>query len=341
MKSTAIRNLARLATAMTLVVIVLGAYVRLSDAGLGCPDWPGCYGHLGVPNEAHEIAAANAAHPQRQVEAPKAWKEMVHRYVASGLGLVILIIAGIAWKQRKQGVGVALPMALVAVVIFQGMLGMWTVTLLVQPIIVTAHLIGGMTTLALMFWLLLTHSKINWQGEALASKGIKKLAVATLLVLMLQILLGGWTSTNYAALACYGFPTCSGEWTPQVDLEEAFTIWREVPEGEYDFEGGVISHAASVAIQITHRLGAILATLFIAVLAHLVMSRSSGVLKTLAITSLVALIAQLSLGIGNVFMSLPLWMATAHNGGAAVLLLCVISLVFAILKGLPAGNEND
>lgn len=341
MKSTAIRNLSLLATAMTLIVIVLGAYVRLSDAGLGCPDWPGCYGHLGVPNEAHEIAAANAAHPERQVEAPKAWKEMIHRYVASLLGLVILIIAGIAWRQRKNGVGVLLPTALVGVVIFQGMLGMWTVTLLVQPIIVTAHLMGGMTTLGLLVWLLLSHSKINWQGENLLGTGVKKLALATLLVLMLQIFLGGWTSTNYAALACYGFPACSGEWAPEVNLDEAFTMWREVPEGEYDFEGGVISHAASVAIQITHRLGAILATLFIAALAHLVMFRASGALKKWAMISLAALVAQLSLGIGNVFMSLPLWMATAHNGGAALLLLCVVSLVFAVTKGLPSGSDND
>lgn len=341
MKNTAIRNLALLATAMTLVVIVLGAYVRLNDAGLGCPDWPGCYGHLGVPDEAHEIAAANEAHPQRQVEAPKAWKEMIHRYVASSLGLVILIIAAIAWRQRKEGVAVLLPTALVGVVIFQGLLGMWTVTLLVQPIIVTAHLLGGMTTLGLLCWLLLSHSDISWQGKDLASGGVKKLAAATLFVLVLQIFLGGWTSTNYAALACYGFPTCSGEWAPAVNLDEAFTMWREVPEGEYDFEGGVISHPASVAIQITHRLGAVLATLFIAVLAHLVMFRATGALKKVAIASLLALIAQLSLGIGNVFMSLPLWMATAHNGGAAVLLVCVVSLVFAVTKGLPLGNEND
>ena len=341
MKSVAIRNLTLLATAMTLLVIVLGAYVRLSDAGLGCPDWPGCYGHLGVPNEAHEIAAANAAHPERQVEAPKAWKEMIHRYVASALGLVILIIATIAWRQLKQGVGVVLPTALVAVVIFQGMLGMWTVTLLVQPIIVTAHLLGGMTTLGLLCWLLLKHSDIHWQGQRLGSRGAKKLALATLLALILQIFLGGWTSTNYAALACYGFPTCSGEWAPAVDLDEAFTLWREVPEGEYDFEGGVISHPASVAIQIAHRLGAIVATLFIAALAHLVMFRAAGFLKAAAVATLLALVAQLSLGIGNVFMSLPLWMATAHNAGAALLLLCVVSLVFAVMQALPTGHKND
>lgn len=340
MKSTAIRNLALVATAMTLVVIVLGAYVRLSDAGLGCPDWPGCYGHLGVPDEVHEIEAANAAYPERQVEAPKAWKEMIHRYFASGLGLLILIMAGIAWSKRKQGVGVLLPTALVGVVIFQGMLGMWTVTLLVQPIIVSAHLIGGMTTLGLLVWLVLSHSEINWQGERLQSKGIKKLAVATLLVLGIQIFLGGWVSTNYAALACYGFPSCSGEWMPEVDMAEAFTLWREVPEGEYDFEGGVISHAASVAIQIVHRIGAVVATLFILGLAHLVLFRAAGFLKAAAIFSLSALLLQLVLGIGNVFMSLPLWMATAHNGGAAVLLVSIILLCFGLLKGLPE-NSHD
>lgn len=340
MKSRAIRNLAIVATAMTLVVIVLGAYVRLSDAGLGCPDWPGCYGHLGVPDEAHEIEAANTAYPERKVEAHKAWKEMIHRYFASSLGFVILVIAVLAWVKRKQGVRVLLPTALLGVVIFQGMLGMWTVTLLVQPIIVTAHLLGGMTTLGLLVWLVLSHSDIRWTGERLQKPAIKKLAIGTLAVLALQIFLGGWTSTNYAALACYGFPTCSGEWLPDVHVGEAFTMWREVPEGEYDFEGGVISHEASVAIQITHRMGAVLATLFILGFAHLVMFRASGFLKYMAIFSLSALFVQLALGIGNVFMSLPLWMATAHNGGAAVLLLSIIVLCYAVLRGLSeTGNE--
>ena len=340
-KNKIIRNLALLATTMTLVVVILGAFVRLNGAGLGCPDWPGCYGHIGVPDEIHEIAVANKAYPERQVEASKAWKEMVHRYVASCLGLVIFIIAGVAWAQSKNGVGTLLPTVLVGLVIFQGLLGMWTVTLLVQPIIVTLHLIVGMIILSLLFWLVLSHSKIEWKGESLAGNRVKKLAFVTLFVLMLQILLGGWTSTNYAGLACHGFPMCNGEWISSGNLDEAFTLWKVVPDGEYDFEGGVISHSAGVSIQIAHRLGAILATLFIAVLAHLVMFRARGVLKKVSIVSLVVLIAQLSLGIGNVFMSLPLWMATAHNGGAAVLLLCVVSLVFAVVKGLPVGNKND
>ncbi len=335
MKSRALRNLALLAAAMTLVVIVLGAYVRLNDAGLGCPDWPGCYGHLGVPDEAHEISAANAAYPERQVEAPKAWKEMIHRYVASSLGLVIVLIAALAWRQRKQGVRVALPTALVGVVIFQGMLGMWTVTLLVQPIIVTAHLLGGMTTLALLLWLALSHSDIPRQAQPLRDSTSRRLAVASLLAVAVQIFLGGWVSTNYAALACYGFPTCSGAWLPEVALGEAFTLWREVPEGEYDFEGGVISHPAGVAIQLAHRLGALVASLLVLALACRVLLRATGCLRNAAVFSLAALLLQLALGIGNVFMSLPLWMATAHNGGAAVLLASVIVLCHALLREPP------
>lgn len=336
-KNPAIRKLAFASMLLALVVVVLGAYVRLNDAGLGCPDWPGCYGHLGVPEAEHHVEAANEAYPERPVEAHKAWKEMVHRYAASTLGLLIVIMAVIAWRQRADGGRPVMPTALVVLVIFQGLLGMWTVTLLVQPIVVTAHLIGGMSTLALLAWVALSHSPVDWRGERLCSRAVKGLALAALIALALQIFLGGWTSTNYAALACYGFPTCNGMWLPEADFTDGFTLWHQLAEGQRDFEGGVLHQAGRVAIQLSHRIGAVIATILVAIIAHLVMFRSQGFMKKAAIATLVALLLQLSLGIGNVYMSLPLWMATAHNAGAALLLLCMVALVYGIFRGV----DND
>ncbi|EDY85313.1 cytochrome oxidase assembly family protein/cell division protein FtsY [gamma proteobacterium HTCC5015] len=334
MKNAVIQKLALVSVALTLVVVVLGAYVRLSDAGLGCPDWPGCYGQIGVPSAEHEVAAANSAYPERPVEAHKAWKEMIHRYAASTLGLLIVVMAGVAWFKRKAGVSPWLPTMLVALVIFQGLLGMWTVTLLVQPVIVTAHLLGGMTTLALLWWLFLEHSDFQWQRQASSLSLVRGVAFFALLVLVLQIALGGWTSTHYAALACYGFPTCNGEWWPQsADFADAYSLWHELAPGQRDFEGGILHQGGRVAIHLSHRIGAVLATLGVAWLAVSVYRRASAAastgLKGLAVLTLLALLVQLSLGIGNVFMQLPLWMATAHNGGAAVLLLGVVTLVYA------------
>ncbi|MGM0563003.1 MAG: COX15/CtaA family protein [Pseudomonadota bacterium] len=333
MRNKTIQKLAMVSVLLTLVVVVLGAYVRLSDAGLGCPDWPGCYGKIGVPVEQGDVERANMAYPERPVEAGKAWKEMIHRYAASTLGLLIVIMAAIAWLRRKQGVRPGLPTALVALVIFQGMLGMWTVTLLVQPVVVTAHLIGGMATLSALWWLLLRHSDFAWQREQQVFRAASGWALFALVALVFQIALGGWTSTHYAALACHGFPTCNGQWWPEVaDFADAYSLWHELAPGQRDFEGGVLHQGGRVAIHLSHRIGALVAT---AAILGLVMAlfrcgraaaHRGG--QWLALLTLLALSVQLALGIGNVFMQLPLWMATAHNGGAAVLLLCVVSAVY-------------
>lgn len=346
MRNPTIQKLALVSVLLTLVVVVLGAYVRLSDAGLGCPDWPGCYGKIGVPVEQSDVERANMAYPERPVEADKAWKEMIHRYAASTLGLLIVIMAVIAWLRRDRGVRPGLPTALVGLVVFQGMLGMWTVTLLVQPVVVTAHLLGGMTTLAALWWLLLRHSDYAWQRGADAFRGASRWALLALAALAAQIALGGWTSTHYAALACHGFPTCNGEWWPEVaDFADAYSLWHELAPGQRDFEGGILHRGGRVAIHLSHRIGAVVATAAILGLIVALFRRARAVAhgggQWLALITLLALAVQLALGIGNVFMQLPLWMATAHNGGAAVLLLCVVSAVYLTRGSDGASDTSD
>ena len=230
-------NISRIACVLAFLVIVIGAYTRLSDAGLGCPDWPGCYGRILVPEEVAHVDAANAAYPERPLEQSKAWKEMGHRYVAGTLGLLILSICILAWLKTESVNARLLGTALVLLVIFQALLGMWTVTLLLKPVIVMSHLLGGMTILGLLYWMLLRQ-----QGAATISPGrceprLFVWAITGLVILVLQILLGGWTSSNYAALACPDFPTCQGSLWPKMDFKEGFILWRGLG---IDYEGGVL-----------------------------------------------------------------------------------------------------
>jgi heme a synthase len=328
-----LRRLALAAMLLAFCVVVFGAYVRLSDAGLGCPDWPGCYGHVTPPDA-------------EGVHAGKAWREMIHRYGAMTLGLLIVGIAVLAWRWRRQGLPVALPLALVALVIFQGLLGMWTVTLLLKPLIVTLHLIFGLMTLSLLWWLWLTlrrRSSDPWSGARSALGGgstaallrpaprfLQRLAMVALVALVIQILLGGWTSTNYAAVACPDFPKCQLSWWPQADFGEGFVIWRGLG---INYEGGVLDHPARVAIHFTHRLGAVVATL--ALLAAVVMTlrmRRDGSSRFAAAAALAALLLQLTIGIAMVLQGFPLWIATAHNAGAALLLLATLALNRALRR---------
>lgn len=324
-----IRNLAFISTFLALFVVVLGAYVRLSDAGLGCPDWPGCYGHVGVPNEAHEIERANSAYPERPVEIPKAWKEMVHRYFAAGLGFLILVmmVQAIRLKlRREENVPLMHTIALFLIVCFQGALGMWTVTLLVKPAIVTAHLFGGLTTMTLLWLLFIRMSKAIKRDGTEAGKSLKAPLYVALLLLIGQIFLGGWVSTNYAALSCPDFPTCQGQWWPNPDFHDAFTIWRGLGQ---DYEGGVLSNQSRVATHISHRIGAIVVAVWFALVIAMIFAKPvAQSTHRMGVLLLITLIAQIGLGISNIIFSLPLWVATAHNGGAAVLLLVTITLIY-------------
>lgn len=311
-------------------VIVLGAYVRLSDAGLGCPDWPGCYGKLSPAHAAEHIAKAEAAQPGGSVSAPKAWKEMVHRYFASTLGLFILIIGIMAWVKRDQRMqGVGLPTFLIVLVILQGLLGMWTVTLLLKPVIVTLHLLGGVTTLALLVWLGLRQSRDIPEMRTQDAASMKNWAQTALAVVFIQIALGGWVSSNYAALACADFPACNGAWWPEMDFTHAFHFTRELGKTA---QGELLSLASLTAIHWVHRVGALLTFLLLAALVFK-MLRIPALAKLGGVIGLV-LVIQVSLGIANVLFSLPLPVAVAHNGVAALLLLTLVMLNFRLTKAL-------
>ncbi len=348
------RRINLLALALCLGVIVLGAYVRLSDAGLGCPDWPGCYGHVGVPQADHEIAAAEARYPERPVEVPKAWKEMVHRYFASTLGLLIVALA--VMSRFVEAAPRRLPWFLVALVIFQGILGMWTVTWQLKPFVVTAHLLGGMSTFALLLWLWLSvresgsaapdpqrrkehrserqvalslsrESDVAGSaggGTGVAPPGLRPLAGIGLLLLVGQIFLGGWTSTNYAALACPDLPTCHGSFWPETDIKTAFTLWHGLG---INYEYGILDARARVTIHHFHRVGAVILTSALLLLAVWLWYRGREPLwRRFSLVVAAALTLQVVIGLSIVKLQLPLWLATAHNGGAAVLLAVMVTL---------------
>lgn len=316
-------RLALAATALTLTVIVLGAFVRLTDAGLGCPDWPGCYGQLTWPQTEQAIESANLRWAERPVEAGKAAREMIHRYAATALGFLVLLLAIFAWRRRHQpGQPVALPLILLAVVIFQGLLGMWTVTLLLKPAIVLAHLAGGMLTFSLLVWLYLA-TRASQPVANLPQRRLKwPLTVATV-VLVGQILLGGWVSTNYAALACPDFPTCMGQVWPDTDFAEGFTLWRGVG---VDYEGGILDHNARIAIHLAHRIGALVVIGVFGWLLWLLLRTPGMIGPGRALAGLLA--AQITLGVLNVVLGLPLMVAVAHNGVAAVLLGMMVYLLW-------------
>lgn len=317
-------RLTLIASILALCVVILGAFVRLSDAGLGCPDWPGCYGHIGVPHSGEAISQAEQAYPDRPVEAHKAWKEMVHRYFAGTLGLLILAAAIVAWRRRHQaGQQVKVPLLLVAVVIFQALLGMWTVTLLLKPLVVMGHLLGGMTTLALLWWVTLRQT--HWfTGPSIAIPKLRTMALVGLVIVVLQIMLGGWTSSNYAALACPDFPTCQGQWWPNTDFSTAFTLWHGLG---INYDGGILDNAARLTIHLTHRIGAVITFLYMWWLAISVYRGARDTARRRIALTLMGIVSlQFLLGIGNVVLSLPLPVAVAHNGVAALLLLTVVTL---------------
>ena len=293
------------ALALALIVVVMGAYVRLSDAGLGCPDWPFCYGKPVPADIADRDALA------------KAWKEMGHRYLAGTLGALILAIAVAAWRLRRSA---PLASAIVLLVAFQATLGKWTVTMLLKPAIVTAHLLGGMATLALLAWLALA----QWpHAPAPEMRALRPVAAIALVAVAMQIVLGGWVSANYAALACPGLPLCPGA----MDFANAFHVVRELGQTA---QGDLLSHDALRAIHWTHRLFALVAlaaVLFAAARAYRLVPRLAVILGLLVML-------QFALGVMNVALGLPLALAAAHNAGAALLLLALVVLNFFVFRGL-------
>lgn len=308
------------AVILTFALVVIGAYVRLSDAGLGCPDWPGCYGKISPTHAVDEISQAVAAQggDHGPVSMHKAWKEMVHRYIAGFLGLLLVAIAASSWALRqrlRQSPG--LPMALVAIVVVQASLGMWTVTLLLKPVIVTLHLIGGMTILALLTWLALRQSRLSPPSAAIARVG--PLAAVGLALVAAQIVLGGWVSSNYAALACPDLPLCRGAWVPPMDFANAFHVLRELGMTP---DGALLSNEALTAIHWMHRVGAIIVLGVTLLLARRLLALPA--MRGLGALLIAIVLLQFTLGVLNVALSLPLPLAAAHNGGAAALLVVYV-----------------
>ena len=360
-------RIAWLAVALALGVIVFGAFVRLSNAGLSCPDWPTCYGRATWPAHAGE-AADHAATSVRMYEGSKAWREQVHRHLAAVLGLLVLGLALLGARRRRLGimrvlaaavlVGISIPLYMKAqyaaaaafaiagelllltgavrwdnkdlarisaitlmVIVFQALLGMWTVTWLLKPIVVMGHLLGGLTTFALLLWM-------AWRATDMPIRladavQLRRWFIVALIALGVQIALGGWTSANYAALACgTDFPTCVGRWWPPTDFSEGFVLWRGIG---VDYEGGVLDGASRIAIQMAHRLMAIVVFGVLIALA-LRLLRTPGMRGWGTLLALLTL-AQVALGIANVRMGLPLSVAVAHNAGAVLLLATLVSLL--------------
>ena len=303
------KRLAFAALGLTFVVVVVGAYVRLSDAGLGCPDWPLCYGQA-IP----EKLADAGAHA-------KQWKEVAHRWLAGTLGILLFVQLLAAWRTRRSPL---LASAIAALVVFQAALGMWTVTLLLKPAIVTAHLLGGMTLLSLMVWFCLERADYATASEG---RGLRRPAAIALGVLAIQIALGGWVSANYAALACPDLPLCLGQAVPPMDFVNAFHMVREL--GRTD-GGELLPQAALTAIHWSHRMFALVV---VGVVGWAAM-RAFKVYPTLGIFIGALLLLQFSLGIANVAFNLPLALAAAHNAGAAALLAALVVLNFFAFRGL-------
>jgi heme a synthase len=360
-----LRGLSLFAAVFAFGLVMFGAFVRLSNAGLSCPDWPTCYGQATWPQHAQAVAKADAAFPDRPYEAQKAWREQVHRMLAGTLGVLVLALALCsAWRQRwarlaviagallaaagvtlyvrgehvwssglavlaillplLAAVGLKRPGAwrisvlALAVIIFQAMLGMWTVTLLLKPIVVMGHLLGGMTTFALLAWVALRFAGVGAEDDRLA--GLRRAVTVGIVLLACQIALGGWTSANYAALACgTDFPKCLGQWLPPTDFQQGFVLWRGIG---VNYEGGILDMAARSAIQIAHRIGALVVFCYLGWLSHR-LARSG--LRAGGVALAVVLVMQVLLGISNVHFGLPLPVATLHNGGAALLLFTLLA----------------
>ena len=315
---------------LAFVVIVLGAYTRLSDAGLGCPDWPGCYGVLlGVPESATDIAKANTEF-DRAVEVGKAWKEMIHRYFAGTLGILIFVIAIILFRKDQNGDRhVFLGVVIASLLIFQALLGMWTVTLQLKPIVVVGHLLGGFALFSLLGWQWLRTISFPSLFSVQLSSCMFGFSLVVIFILACQIALGGWVSSNYAALACVDFPTCQQQWWPEMDFHNAFVLWRGLG---VDYEFGVLDHPARAAIHVTHRIGAIVAALaiFIYALQLRKSAMDNSVLRKTSTVILLLLIVQLGLGVLNILLHLPLINAVLHNAVALLLLFSLVSSAYMV-----------
>ena len=321
------KRLTLFATLLALIVVSFGAYTRLTDSGLGCPDWPGCYGTLSVPESIDQIEKAQAVYPDSPVEVEKAWIEMIHRYIAGILGVMILVIAFMSIRLRDQiNYSLKWPFFLLGLVIFQAALGMWTVTLLLKPAVVSSHLLGGMTVLGILTFLM--HRNYGTHRENFVSNRFeRKIIRFSLVLLFIQIALGGWTSTNYAALACTDYPTCHGSLIPEMDFSNAFTIFRELGVTSL---GEPLSLEALHAIQWVHRVGAIVLLGYLLFVAYILkVNQGFNIWRNVLI---LVISLQFIIGIANLLLHLPIVLATLHNLGAALLVVILVGINSRITK---------
>jgi len=309
---------------LAFVVVVVGAYTRLTNAGLGCPDWPGCYGKMIVPSatlvkQSHQVSLDKTA----------AWTEMKHRYLAGSVLLFVVILNFLAWwRRRTQPSKVALPTLLLLLVCGQALFGMWTVTLKLHPAIVTMHLLGGLTVLSLLWVYRLQLSNKYSTTLSTSERRWQSWSLFGLVLLIIQIALGGWVSSNYAGLACTGFPTCNGEWLPQLNISKAFSL----PSIGLNFEGGLLDSATRVSIQMVHRVGAVIVGLYLLGFSAVLLKQARSYrIKKLAIVIASMTAIQFILGIINVTHLLPLNVAVCHNAVAALLLLALVTLCCATI----------
>ena|SRR5690554_48564 len=326
-------KLLRFSLVLVMVVIMLGAYTRLTNAGLGCPDWPGCYGFIKPPISEQHMQSAAESFPLAPIDHGKAWSEMVHRYAAGTLGLLVIAMAAIATRRRLitphariHQPPFKLPFALAALIILQAALGMWTVTMMLQPVIVMGHLLGGFATLSLLVLLFLRERQF---APPQTDKALVKLLPLTKLVLtmvIVQIALGGWVAANYAALACTDLPICQGDWLERIELSGAFSLSNATT-----YEFGTHSYNERLTIHVFHRFGAIAVfTVMSLFIAQLWRQALSPWFKAMAAVLTLLLVSQISLGILNVVLSLPLFVAVAHNAIGALLLATMVTLTYAI-----------
>ena len=321
-------RMVKISLCLTLVVIMLGAYTRLSDAGLGCPDWPGCYGHLSVPHHEEDVLRANMNFPDRAVEHEKAWLEMIHRYFAGTLGIMIVVIT--VMSVRAERVNPSIPIMLCLLVVGQAMLGMWTVTLKLMPVIVMLHLLGGFTLLALqaVFYCQLHTQRHHYVSPSTSS--VRLFSLLTFAVVFIQIVLGGWTSSNYAALMCSSLPICEGDWVSHLSWREAFSFWQT---GFDNYEFGVLEYPARMTIHVSHRIGAIITGLVVLTYSIMLLKQDAYYSQKVGMWIGIVLVCQLLLGISNVVFQLPIYVAVAHNLGAAILLSLICVSQFYLWQG--------
>lgn len=315
------------ATILAMTVVMLGAYTRLKHAGLGCPDWPMCYGQITVPSTQTAIHKAQQAYPNAHIIPEKAWPEMIHRYFAGTLGLLIFFLAGTLIRQKKF----LIPLLLIGMVTFQALLGMWTVTLLLLPLVVMGHLLGGMSITATLWWLSLRNmnTKLNTISPR-ALNFLKFFAFLGLAIIILQIFLGGWTSSNYASAVCPNFPYCHGSFFPKMDFVKAFNLTSPIG---INYEGGVLNSTTRTTIQMTHRYGAFITAFYVLCFGYvLTRFRNVNKLPRLGWLLITVILAQFLLGIANIDTHLALPVAVAHNVTALILLLSMITTIHFLFR---------